>query len=290
VPDICALASIITKSLMYLGLLTSGGLVLTRFVFATEIAPAQHAIRKYAALFALLGLAAALASFALRGAALTGDASGLIDPEMLGMMWHTPVGTALLLRLIGLSLILIGLLLGGVGLGLAGFGALMALWSFAMIGHLSDGSGIWPKLVLMVHLLAIAFWIGILLPLQRFARTSGDTALAGRLGHRFGQIASVIIPGLILAGIVLGWILLGSWANLFTTGYGLALIAKLVGVALLLGLGAWNKLRLVPGLQSGKAQAAKHLARTLTLEWLVVISVLGTTAALTSLYAVPGAH
>lgn len=288
--DIWALAAVIAKTLMYFGVLNSGGLVLTRFVFASETVTILPVMRKFAVLYALLGIVAALVSFALRGAALTGDASGLTDPDMLGLMWQTPVGTALLLRLIGLSLMLIGLLSGSFGWGLAGLGALMALWSFATIGHLSDYSSFWPKLVLMAHLLAVAFWIGILLPLKRLTRTSGDTALAGQLGHRFGQIASAIMPGLIVAGIVLGWLLLGSWTNLFTTAYGLALIAKLCFVSLLLGLGAWNKLRVVPSLMRGNAQAAVHLSKTLTVEWFVFTAVLSATAALTTLYAVPGAH
>lgn len=289
-PDIWAFSAIMTKTLMYFGILTSGGLVLTRYVFPVEIAVVLPAMRKYAVLSALLGMVAALASFALYGAALTGDASGLTDPDMLGMMWQTPVGTALLLRLIGLSLMLIGLLMGGVGWVLAGLGTLTALWSFAMIGHFAVVGSFLPKLLLLAHMLAVAFWIGILIPLKRLSDTSDKTEMAGQLGHRFGRLASLIIPTLIVAGVVLGWLLLGSWANLFTTAYGFALIAKLCFVALLLGLGAWNKMRIVPSLMSGNAQAPGHLSKALMVEWFIFIAVFTATAALTTLFAVPGAH
>ena len=289
-PDIWVLAAVITKTLMYFGVLTSGGLILTRFVFASEIGSVLPIMRKCAVLCVLLGFVAACASFAVRGAALTGDASGLTDPEMLGLMWQTPVGTALVLRLIGLSMMLAGLLVSGFGWGLAGLGALITLWSFATIGHLSDSSSFWTKLVLMAHLLAVAFWIGILLPLKRLAGASGDLEMARRLGRRFGQIASAIIPGLIAAGFVLGWQLVGPWTNLFTTSYGLNLIAKLCLVAGLLGLGAWNKLRIVPSLISGNAQAADHLSKALTLEWFFFGVALLATSTLTTLFALPDAH
>ncbi len=289
-PDIWALAAIVSKALLYFGILTSSGLVLNRFVFAAEVAAVLPVMRKLAIVCACLGICAAGVSFALRGAALTGDASGLTDPEMLGLMWQTPVGTALLLRVIGLSLMLVGLLFGGLGWGLAALGALTALWSFTTIGHVSAGVSLWAKPVLVMHLLVVAFWIGVLLPLQRLVGTSGDRELAGQLGHRFGQIAAVIIPCLIIAGLVLGWLLVGTWTNLFTTPYGLNLIGKLCLVTGLLGLGAWHKLRAVPNLISGQAQAAAHLSRTLKVEWFLFWAVLLATATLTTLFAVPEAH
>ncbi|MEO3415959.1 CopD family protein [Roseovarius sp. CAU 1744] len=289
-PDAWALAAVATKALMYFGILTSGGLVLIRLIFASEIASVLSAMRRFAVFCALVGIIAAIASFALRGAALTGDASGLIDPDMLGLMWQTPVGTALVFRLAGLVLVLVGLLIGGIGWSLAGIGALISVWSFASIGHISDGDAFWPKLLLMAHLVAVSFWIGILLPLKRLSNDSDRLEAASRLGHRFGQIATAVIPVLIAAGLALGWVLLGSWANLFTTTYGLALIAKLCVVALLLGLGALNKLRLVPRLVSEGAPAAAHLSKSLALEWVVFAMVLFATAVLTTAFALPGAH
>ncbi|QGX97488.1 copper-binding protein [Roseovarius faecimaris] len=289
-PDIWSFAAVVTKTLMYFGILTSSGLVLTRFVFAAEISSVLPVMRKSSLLCALLGVVAALASFCLSGAALTGDMSGLTDPDMLGLLWQTQVGTALQMRLVGGVLMLTGLLLGGSGWGLAGLGALTALWSFTQIGHLSEGQDLWPKLLLMAHLSAIAFWIGILLPLNRLARNPGELARAGQLGHRFGQIATVVIPVLLLAGIALGWLLVGSWGNLFTTAYGLDLIVKLVLVAVLLALGAWNKLRIVPDMISGNPKAAAKLSQTMFVEWLFFIAVLLATASLTLLFALPDNH
>ena len=60
-----------------------------------------------AAAFASLGLLATIFAFLLRGANLTGDASGMIDPEMLSLLWATPVGTAFMARVLGLSLLIL---------------------------------------------------------------------------------------------------------------------------------------------------------------------------------------
>lgn len=289
-PDVWALAAVATKALMYFGILTSGGLVLSRLIFASEVASVLSDMRRFAVICALIGIIAAVASFALRGAALTGDASGLIDPDMLGLMWQTPVGTALVFRLAGLVLVLVGLLIGGIGWNLAGIGAIISVWSFASIGHISDSGAFWPKLLLMAHLVAVSFWIGILLPLKRLADDAESLGVAGQLGHRFGQIATAVIPVLIAAGLALGWTLLGSWANLFAKPYGFALIAKLCIFGLLLGLGALNKIHIVPRLVSEGAPAVAHLSKSLALEWAVFACLLLATAALTTVFVLPEAH
>lgn len=284
--DVWSIVSILVKALLYLGVLTSSGLILIRFLCGSQIQCVLQAMRKAAILCALLGGLAAVAGFAVQAAALTGRASGLIDVEMMGMMWQTPVGAALSLRLVGLCLILVGLWLDGVGWIVAALGATLSLWSFTAIGHFSDGE-IWLKLLLMVHLIAVSFWIGILLPLKRLLDDPNTKAAAAQLGHRFGQIAMALIPALIAAGLILGWMLVGSWENLLRTGYGLALVAKLSAVVCLLSLGAINKLRFVPSLAAGDSQAAVNLSRTLSLEAVLFAFVLIATAILTTVFALP---
>ena len=289
-PDVWMLASILTKALMYFGFLTSGGLVLIRFAFPSDVEFVLPDMRSMALYCAAVALIASILSFALRGVALTGDATGLTDTEMLGMMWQTPVGTALVFRVVGAVLILAGLLLGGIGWVLAGTGALIALWSFVAIGHVSTETAIWPKIVLMVHLLAVAFWIGILHPLKRLADTPEHVEAAGRLGQRFGQTAMFVIPSLLVAGLLLSWLLVGKWSNLWGTPYGVTLLAKLCAVSVVLCLGAWNKQRSVPDLIAKKTSATAHLSRILSLDWFVFALVLTTTSWLTTSVAVPNGH
>ena len=279
-PDIWGLAAIASKFALYLGVLSSAGTVFLALLF--QVANTQ----RLTVIFAILGLFAAVIGFALGGAALTGDVSGMTDPEMLGLLWSTPVGTALSYRLVGLSLLIIGVMLGRVGLWLSAIGGGLALWSFVSVGHIPDKDMFWLDGLLLIHLGAIALWIGILVPLKRLADLSAAKEAAD-LGDRFGHLAVAFVPILIFAGLLMSYVLVGSIASLVGTGYGQALIAKVAVVAVLLGLAAMNKLRFVPMLMNGDAQAAQHLSRSISFEWVAVIIVLLTTAVLTSVLTLP---
>lgn len=287
-PDLWDLLSILAKFLLYLGVLVSAGLVFTRLVFRRETGRMHGRTARQASALALLALAAAGFGFLLRGAAMAGDASGLADPEMLGLLWQNPPGTQLLLLGSGLFLVLAGMRAPGIGLWVAAVGGLLALWSFARIGHVPDAGPVWLEALLVLHLAAAAFWIGILSPLRRLAGDPGELAAAAELGHRFGRIAAVTVPVLIAAGIVMAWRLLGDVAALTATGYGLTLLAKIAGVAVLLGAAAHNKLRFVPAMRRGDPAAAARLRRSIAVEWLAVCAILLVTATLTTLQHPPG--
>ncbi|WP_299962352.1 CopD family protein [uncultured Roseobacter sp.] len=243
-------------------------------------------VRRLTVIFALLALIASVVGFSFAGAALMGDVSGMTDPEMLGLLWSTSVGTALAYRLVGLALLIFGCMLGRPGLWLSVIGGGLALWSFAIVGHIPDKDMSWLSALLLLHLIAIAMWIGILTPLKRLADVSA-AAEAADLGDRFGRMATVFVPLLVLAGLVMSYVLVGSAAALVGTGYGQALIVKVSVVAVLLALAALNKLRFVPKLMNGDAQAAKQLSRSISLEWIAVILILFTTTVLTSALTLP---
>jgi putative copper resistance protein D len=223
----------------------------------------------------------------LRGANLTGDVSGMTDPEMLGLLWTTPVGTALLLRLLGLSLLIAGLFMGRVGTWVSVLGGVIAIWSFDHVGHVSSRDTTLLDIALTLHLLAVALWIGVLTPLKRLASSSTTYSLAADVGHRFGVVATVAVPALIIVGGYMGYQLVGSIPALTGTGYGQALIIKVVLVGLLLGLAAANKLRFIPALRAGDPAAAGHLSKSISVEWLVILAVLGTTAVMTTNLTLP---
>ena len=108
-PDLFVSAAIVTKFVLYLGVINAAGTVMATLVFRLD------RTRGLAAIFAVLGLIATILGFSLRGANLTGDLSGMTDPMMLSLLWATPVGTALALRIVGLNLLLLGLFLGRAG-------------------------------------------------------------------------------------------------------------------------------------------------------------------------------
>mgnify|MGYP006153498879 FL=1 len=238
--------------------------------------------RGLAASFAVLGLFATILSFSLRGANLTGDLSGMTDPMMLSLLWTTPVGTVLALRIVGLNLLIVGLFLGRIGEWVSVLGGIIALFSFTQIGHISGSETALMDIALILHLLAVALWIGVLTPLYRLASSSTTYASAADVGHQFGLVASVTVPVLIVVGGYMGYQLVGSFTALIQTGYGQALIIKIFLFSGLVGLAAVNKLRLIPALRLGDPVAASHLSKSIYVEWLVILAVLGMTAVLTT--------
>ena len=275
------LAAIATKFALYLGVITATGTVMATLMFKLD------RTRRLAAIFAVLGLFATILSFSLRGANLTGDLSGMTDPMMLSLLWTTPVGTALALRLIGLNLLLVGLFLGRIGAWVSVLGGIIALFSFTQIGHISSSESALMEVALILHLLAVALWIGVLTPLYRLASSSTRYASAADVGHQFGLVASVTVPVLIVVGGYMGYQLVGSFTALIETGYGQALIIKILLFSGLLGLAAANKLWFVPALRLGNPVAASHLSKSIYVEWLFILAVLGVTAVLTTNLTLP---
>ena len=280
-PDLFGLAAIATKFALYLGVITATGTVMATLMFKLD------RTRRLAAIFAVLGLFATILSFSLRGANLTGDLSGMTDPMTLSLLWTTPVGTALALRLIGLNLLLVGLFLGRIGAWVSVLGGIIALFSFTQIGHISSSESALMEVALILHLLAVALWIGVLTPLYRLASSSTRYASAADVGHQFGLVASVTVPVLIVVGGYMGYQLVGSFTALVETGYGQALIIKILLFSGLLGLAAANKLWFVPALRLGNPVAASHLSKSIYVEWLFILAVLGVTAVLTTNLTLP---
>ena len=280
-PDLFVSAAIVTKFVLYLGVITAAGTVMATLVFRLD------RTRGLAAIFAVLGLIATILGFSLRGANLTGDLSGMTDPMMLSLLWATPVGTALALRIVGLNLLLLGLFLGRAGAWVSVLGGIIAIFSFTQIGHISGSEAVLMDVALILHLLAVALWIGVLAPLYRLASSSTTYATAANVGHRFGVVASVTVPVLIAVGGYMGYQLVGSFTALIETGYGQALIIKILLFSGLLGLAAANKLWFVPALRLGNPVAASHLSKSIYVEWLFILAVLGVTAVLTTNLTLP---
>ena len=280
-PDAFGLAAIVTKFALYLGVMTAAGTVMATLMFRLD------RTRGLAAAFAVLGLAATILAFSLRGANLTGDLSGMTDPEMLGLLWTTPVGTALLLRLVGLGLLIAGLFMGRVGAWVSALGGVVAIWSFDHVGHISSRDTTLLDIALTLHLLTVALWIGVLTPLKRLASLPDTFNMAANVGHRFGVVATATVPALIIVGGYMGYQLVGSFTALIGTGYGQALIIKILLIGGLLALAAANKLRFIPALRAGDPAAASHLSKSISVEWLVILAVLGTTAVLTTHLTLP---
>ncbi|WP_299821628.1 CopD family protein [uncultured Jannaschia sp.] len=255
-------------------------------LWAAFLAPGEgRRIRPVVAVAALVGLSLIALRLGLRGAGLTGDWDGFTDTDMIGLLLETSVAAVAGWRAAGFGLLAVWALVPRLGHapGLAGAAAL--IWSFTVVGHVSELPRDWATATL-VHLGMVALWMAALLTLRRLAR-AGDPA-AGPAAERFGRVAIWAVAALVLAGLALGWRLLGGgFAPLVTTAYGWTLLAKLAVVAGLLGLAALNKLRLSPALAAGDPTAGRRLARSIEWEVAAVAVILTLTAVLTIVTALP---
>jgi copper transport protein len=141
-------------------------------------------------------------------------------------------------------------------------GAFLVGASFALSGHAATSGPAWiTRPALVLHALCAAYWIGsfapLLIALRRLPRERAHVVM-----RAFSAGAVVAVAGLLLAGVVLAALQLRTPAALLTTDYGRLLLLKLVLVAALLGLGAFNRLVLTPALER-RREAVVGLRRTI---------------------------
>jgi copper resistance protein D len=210
----------------------------------------------------------------------------MVDPRLLAMAWHGGEGRAAAIRAGGLLLAIPGLVRHGRPGWLAVVGAAAAATSFAWVGHARAADNAAAPLLLGIHLLAVAFWLGALVPLSTLARRR-EPRDAGAAAARFGRIAVTVVGALLAAGVAVLWILLGSVSELWTSAYGRIACTKIGLVACLLALAAGNKLELVPRMIAGDALAVSRLRHSIRAEMIVAALVLLVTAALTTLTGPP---
>jgi copper transport protein len=167
-----------------------------------------------------------------------------------------------------------------VRLPLAVVGTLIAVLGLACSGHAATAP---PEnlsaLAVTIHGVAAAYWIGALAPLRRVLAREALID-ASRVTVLFSKGAAIAIAALVIAGLALAVLQLGGFSALWETAYGRLFIAKLVLVAVLLALAAWNKWRLTPALSVGNVRAAGRLRHSISLELALAIAIIGLTAAL----------
>jgi len=146
-----------------------------------------------------------------------------------------------------------------------------------------------------VHVAAMGLWAGglavLLAALPAATRTldPGRRAplLAGAL-TRFSPLALGAVAVLTVAGVVQALVEVRTFAHLLDTAFGRAVLAKTVLLAALIAIGAWHRRASLPRLRAiataGERPAGAGIAvrRALRAEVVLVVAVLGVTAALSS--------
>ena len=161
-------------------------------------------------------------------------------------------------------------------------GAGIVCASFAFRGHVLAEPRVILGALVTAHLLGLAFWIGAFAPLHRLAG-GADPMHAGAAAAEFGRRALWVVPALAVAGGGLLVLLAGNPLDALSTPYGQLLAIKLSVFVLLLGLAAFNKLRVTPALLAGDSAAAGRLRQSIRLEFAAVSTILAATATLTTI-------
>lgn len=135
-------------------------------------------------------------------------------------------------------------------------------WSLASIGVISVVlqplyTGKLAGKINAVHILAASTWLGTLLVLTVIgirglikSATSGQqrAELVADLVNSFSPLALIAATVVGTTGLATAWLHLKRLSTLWTTSYGMTLVVKLILVAVVVALGAWNWRRVRPSL------------------------------------------
>jgi len=154
-----------------------------------------------------------------------------------------------------------------------------------MVGH-SSTNGYLAQLLLLIHLTCISYWLGSFIPLRQLCKYSNYKVVSD-VAHKFGVYAVSYVGLLVLSGIFYSYILLGDIRNIFSTSYGIILLIKFISVNLLLLIGALNKFRYVPMIETHPEKGIGKLYSSINFEIILTIFVLILTSLLTTSFMLP---
>jgi len=164
-------------------------------------------------------------------------------------------------------------------LGAIACGSAVVVGAAAFDGHAWSSEQRWVAVAAqVVHLGAVGAWAGGLVALLVLLRSGAAPVRA------FAALALGCAAATVVTGVVSATGQLSGLDDLWTTRYGQLVMAKTLLFGVLVGLGWWNRARLVPvvgaALDTGRALAERRLGRTVRVEVGIVLVVLGVTAAL----------
>jgi copper transport protein len=278
------IAGAIARGFAYIGaLLAAGGALFLTLIHAH--ADDRTRLARDVRGAALGGAIGVLANLPIQAALATGlGLTAITKTGVLGEVLADGVGLETALAIGGLVMLRIGLRNRVFTL----LGAAAAAVSFAFAGHTTTTDPRWLVMTAdIVHAATAAAWFGglVLLALLLRARRSkdDDAVAAGAVVTRFTTMATICVLAVTITGTALGWSEVRALRALTSTTYGQLLIAKAALAALIALIGAYNHYRLVPALRRASEKGRNvwhHLLRTVRIEALGMVVVLGLTAVL----------
>lgn len=282
------IAAALAKAVTYAATLGAAGAVFFTVYCGALLRDHQRAlVRRLIVILAAAGAAISSLRILLLGGSLGGNLAGMFDSAFVGMILGAGEGRATGFRIAGLFLMVFAVSKNPAFRAPTVMGAIIAATSFAWVGHvygLTPNAA--PPLLLALHLLCAAFWLGALAPLWIIAGGGSEPQIAAAAA-RFGKLALRIVALLVAAGASLLWMLIAAAGQFWRSDYGYMMATKLLAVGCILGLAAWNKLSLTPKLLSRAPGAVASFRRSLLGEIFFAALILMITAALTTLSGPP---
>jgi copper transport protein len=138
------------------------------------------------------------------------------------------------------------------------------------IGHPAAIDPYWTIPAKMLHLLAGSVWIGGLAWLVWLSRC--DEAACRIEARRVSSVALIAVIVIALSGLLQTFLFLNTPADLIASTYGRLVIAKMTGLAILIGFGAYNRYALLPRLDT--TEGAGDLSRSVRMEIVVLVTII----------------
>jgi copper transport protein len=268
---------LVTKFGGYLGFALAGGVV-TVAVFCWPAARGDRRLHRLLRGGLLLALASTVAGLLLQGPYAAGQPlTGLFDRTLMAEAASTPFGVwtqARLYLLLAATAVLwsrdamTSRMHQALAVGLLGLVAV----TFTGSGHAAP-DGVMARVVDAAHVMAAGVWVGGLAALAVVGTVAGPRPTA-TVFAAFSRIALGAVVVLVGTGAVNGVLRLSSWSQLWSTGYGQVLLAKLalVAVALLAAAGSRRHV-----------QESRTATGTVKVEALVTVAVVALTAVLSTI-------
>jgi len=138
------------------------------------------------------------------------------------------------------------------------------------------------------HFGGIGLWFGGLagiVSIRRFFREPEAPPLARIVLGRFSRLAAYAVALVLGGGVVLSLLLVGTWEALLGTAYGWVVLGKIALFAPMVGLGAFNRYRLIPETAEAKAptEAVRRIVGNVRFETGLGIAVLVLAGLLTAM-------
>lgn len=275
---------IVSRFVMLAALLLLAGLPLHAVTLKNRLDPASPRRRLVMGGLAV-GAAGASVWWALESvAAMAGMSLTTLDEQTFtAVLAATPLGAVMEWRLSALAAVVFTMIVPIRALrnGVAALAGAVALVTTVWTGHsgASEGAlGTMHRLADAVHLLAAATWIGALAGFV-FGAFSESSAAKTRALADFARTGSVVVALLVLTGVVNALAITG-WPVPILSEWSALLGLKLGLFAAMLALAAVNRWRITPALERGDTRAMPHLRRSLVIELVLGLGVVGVVALL----------